>query len=155
MMIGNRKEEGKVYTVLLHVFRKSPTPCENWLTAILKRKKPKYAPGSGPSLTRPNAFAQPVVLPPLPKFSFLFSYWEIIESCGVMWTCWTLSHIGSINHEVNEVFELWISDQSSNLETSFLCLENLRIWRTSRCNPTCLEIRSVSGCPIPSFPQFF
>ena len=41
-MIGNRKVEGRVCTVLLHVIRKSLTPCENRLTAILNWKKPKY-----------------------------------------------------------------------------------------------------------------
>ena len=39
MMMGNRKEEGRVFTVLLNVTRKSLTPCENRLTAILNRKK--------------------------------------------------------------------------------------------------------------------
>ena len=30
MMIGNRKEDGRVWTTLLHVTRKSPTPRGNW-----------------------------------------------------------------------------------------------------------------------------
>ena len=33
--IEGRKEEGRECTVLLHVIRKSPTPSENRLTAIL------------------------------------------------------------------------------------------------------------------------
>ena len=43
-MIGNRKEEGRVCTVLLHVIRKSPTPSENRLTAISELKKAKVKP---------------------------------------------------------------------------------------------------------------
>ena len=38
-MIGNRKQEGTVCTILLHAIRKSPTPRENILTVILNRKK--------------------------------------------------------------------------------------------------------------------
>ena len=64
MMIGSRKEEGRVCTVLLHVIRKSPTPSENRLTAILK--KPKSDPGFEPGLPRQNAIALPLVPLPLP-----------------------------------------------------------------------------------------
>ena len=67
MMIGNRKEEGRVCTVLLHVIRKSPTPSENRLTAILNWKKPKSEPGFKPGLPRQNAIALPLVPPPLPQ----------------------------------------------------------------------------------------
>ena len=37
-MIGNRQVEGRVCTILLHVIRKSLTPCDNRLTAILVSK---------------------------------------------------------------------------------------------------------------------
>ena len=66
MMIGNRKEEGGVCTVLLHVIRKSRTPSENRLTAILNWKKPKSDPGFEPSLPGQNAISLPLVPPPLP-----------------------------------------------------------------------------------------
>ena len=45
MMIGNKKEERRVCTILLHIIRKSPTPSENRLTAILNWKKAKVWPG--------------------------------------------------------------------------------------------------------------
>ena len=45
MMVGNSKEEGREITVLLHVIRKSPTPSENRLTAILNWKKAEVLPG--------------------------------------------------------------------------------------------------------------
>ena len=38
MMIGNRKEEGRVCTVPLHIIRKSPMPSKNRLTAVLNKK---------------------------------------------------------------------------------------------------------------------
>ena len=38
MMIGNRKEEGRVCTVQLHIIRKSPMPSKNSLTAVLCKK---------------------------------------------------------------------------------------------------------------------
>ena len=38
-MIGNRKEEGRVCTIQLIVMRKSPTPSESRLTAILNWNK--------------------------------------------------------------------------------------------------------------------
>ena len=63
-MIRNRKEDGRVCTV--HVIRKSPTPSENWLTAILNWKKPKSDPGFEPGLPRQNAIALSLVPPPLP-----------------------------------------------------------------------------------------
>ena len=44
-MIGNRKEDGTVCSYLLHVIRKSRTPSDNRLTAILNRKKPKSIKG--------------------------------------------------------------------------------------------------------------
>ena len=56
-MIGNRKEEGRVCTVLLHVIRKSPTPSENRLTAIMNFKKTKSDPEFEPGLPRQNASA--------------------------------------------------------------------------------------------------
>ena len=68
-MIGNRKEEGRVCTVLLYVIRKSPTPSENRLTAILNGKKPKSNPGFEPGLPRQDAIALPLVPPPLPRLS--------------------------------------------------------------------------------------
>ena len=58
MMIGNRKEEGRVCTVLLHVIRKSPTPSESWLPAILNWKKHKSIPGFTPSLSIQSATKQ-------------------------------------------------------------------------------------------------
>ena len=67
MMIGNRKEEGRVCTVLLLVIRKSPTPSEIRLTAILIRKKPKSDPGFELGLSGQNAIALPLVPPPLPR----------------------------------------------------------------------------------------
>ena len=61
-MIGNRKEEGRVCTVLLYVKRKSPTPSENSNSEL---KKPKSDPGFEPGLPRQNAIALPLVPPPL------------------------------------------------------------------------------------------
>ena len=71
MMIVNRKEEGRVCTVLLYVIRKSLTPSENRVTAILTWKKPKSVPRFEPGLPRQNASALPLVPPPLPKGSVL------------------------------------------------------------------------------------
>ena len=66
MMIGNRKEEGRVQcTILLHVIRKSLTLSENRLTAILTYKKTKSNPRFKPGLLRQNALALPLVPPPL------------------------------------------------------------------------------------------
>ena len=74
MMIGNRKEEGRVCTVPLHVIRKSPTPSQNRLPAILSRKKPKSDPGFKPGLSGQNAIALPLVPPPLPKIITVRKY---------------------------------------------------------------------------------
>ena len=58
----NRNEERRVCTFLLHVFRTSPKPIENRLTAILNWKKPyKSVPGFEPSLPRKNAITLPLV----------------------------------------------------------------------------------------------
>ena len=38
MMIGKNKEEGRVCTVLFHIYRKSLTRSENRLAAILSQK---------------------------------------------------------------------------------------------------------------------
>ena len=46
-----QEDEGKVCTILFHAIRKSPTPSENRLTAILTWKKAKSVPGFEPSLT--------------------------------------------------------------------------------------------------------
>ena len=56
-MIENRKGEGSVRTLLLHVIRKSSLPSENTLTAILTQKKPKSLLEFEPSLLRQNAIA--------------------------------------------------------------------------------------------------
>ena len=66
-MIGNRKEEGKVCTVLLKVIRKSLTPSENIFTAILTWKKHKTIPGFKPGLPRQNVSTLSPVSPPLQK----------------------------------------------------------------------------------------
>ena len=63
-----RKEEGRECTILSQVIRKSWTPSENWLTAVLYWKRDKSVPGSEPSLSRQNAIALPLVPPPpLPR----------------------------------------------------------------------------------------
>ena len=49
MMIRNRKEEGRVYNILFHVSRKSPTHSENRLTAILNWKKLSPSRDSNPA----------------------------------------------------------------------------------------------------------
>ena len=66
MMIGKRKEERRVCTVLLQVIIKSLTPSENRLTAMLNWKKPKSNLEFKPGLPRQNAIALPLVPPPLP-----------------------------------------------------------------------------------------
>ena len=53
MMIGIRKEEGRVCTVPLHVIKKGPTPSESY-------------PGFEPGLPRQNDIALPLVPPPFP-----------------------------------------------------------------------------------------
>ena len=78
-MIGNRKEEGRVCTIQLIVIRKSPTPSESRLTAILNWKKPNSDPGFEPNLPGQNAIALPLVPPPLPRLgwrwlTFKFGY---------------------------------------------------------------------------------
>ena len=65
-MIGSMKEEGRECTVLFHVIRKSQTPSDNTLTAILNWKKPKSVPRFKPGLPRQNAIVLPLVPPPLP-----------------------------------------------------------------------------------------
>ena len=67
MMIGNRKEEERARTVLLHIIRKSPTPSVSRLTAILTWRKPKSVHGFKPGLPSQNAIALPLVPPPLPR----------------------------------------------------------------------------------------
>ena len=64
MMIENRKEEGRVCTVLLHVVRKSPMPSENRLTANLFRKSLSPL-GFKLVLLRQNADDRPLMPPPL------------------------------------------------------------------------------------------
>ena len=66
MMIGNRKEERRVCTILLHVIRKSPTPTENRLAFFSSELLSKSNPGFKPGLPRQNAIALPLVPPPLP-----------------------------------------------------------------------------------------
>ena len=66
MMIGNRKEEGRVGTVLKHVIRKSPMPSVNRLTAVLNQTKHKSFPGFKYHLFEENAVALPFAPPPLP-----------------------------------------------------------------------------------------
>ena len=61
-MIGNGKEEYAPFYDKM--FRKSPMPSENRLTAILNRKKPKSISGFKPGQPRQNANALPLV-PPL------------------------------------------------------------------------------------------
>ena len=63
MMIGNRKEGGRVFTVLLHVIRKIPTPSENRLAAILNINKPKSVLRLEFGLPRHNAIALPPTFP--------------------------------------------------------------------------------------------
>ena len=67
MLIGNRKERGRVCTVILHVFKKTSTPSNIRLTAIMKLEKPKSDPRFKPGLPRKNAMALPLQQPPLPK----------------------------------------------------------------------------------------
>ena len=57
------------FYVLQHVIKKSLTPSENRLTAILKRKKLMSDPGFEPGLPRQNTIALPLVPPPFPKMS--------------------------------------------------------------------------------------
>ena len=78
-MIGNRKEEGRVCTVLLHIIRKSPSPSENRLTAFQNWKKPKSVGGFEPVLPRQNAIAIPHVPPPLPSPSNDFNWIRVLE----------------------------------------------------------------------------
>ena len=68
--IDDRKQERrkKCSTVLLNLIRKSLTPSENILTAILNWKKPMSVLGFEPGLPRQNAIALPLVPPPLPIF---------------------------------------------------------------------------------------
>ena len=73
MMIGNRKGEERVCAILLHIIRKSQSPSENRLAAILNLKKPKYVPGYEPGLPRQNTIALPLVPPPFPEFSMITS----------------------------------------------------------------------------------
>ena len=77
-MIGNKKEEGNVSIVILHIIRKSSTPSKNRLIAILNRKKLKYATGFKPGLPRQNAITLPLVLPPLPE-SHIYYYKQIFN----------------------------------------------------------------------------
>ena len=79
MIIGNRKEEGRVCTVLLHIIRKSLTPSENWLTVNQNWKKPKSDPGFKPGLPRQNFIPLPLVpspLPPIAKNFFNLVSWS-------------------------------------------------------------------------------
>ena len=57
MAFDNRKVE--VCIAQLYIIRKSQTPSENRLTAILNRKKPKFIPGFKPGLLGQNASALP------------------------------------------------------------------------------------------------
>ena len=67
MMIGKRKEEERVCTVLLHVIRQSLKPSEKRLTEVLNRKKPMSVLGFELGQLRQNAIALPLVPPPLPR----------------------------------------------------------------------------------------
>ena len=69
-MIGKNKEEGRVCTVLFHIYRKSLTRSENRLAAILSQKKPKSFLGFVPGLLRQNAIARPLVPPPLSRGTY-------------------------------------------------------------------------------------
>ena len=85
MMIGNRKEGGRVCTVLLHVIRKSPTPSENRLIAILNWKKPKSDPGLEPVQPRQNAITLPLVPPPHASMVFYTTSMWAISNQWLRW----------------------------------------------------------------------
>ena len=92
MMTGNRKEEGRVCTVLLHFIRNSPTPSENRLTAVLNWKKAKSKLVFKPSLPRQNAITLPLVLPPLPlrvtgrSYFFITLLARLLILVSTIWT---------------------------------------------------------------------
>ena len=72
MTIGNRKEGGRVFTILLNVVRKSLTPVRIDWQQFWSEKKPKSVPGFKPGLPRQNAIALPLVPPPLPLQNWCF-----------------------------------------------------------------------------------
>ena len=89
MMIGNRKEERRVCTILLHVIRKSPTPTENRLAFFSSELLSKSNPGFKPGLPRQNAIALPLVPPPLPGDQLIplgLRSWDIIMGGQVVIT---------------------------------------------------------------------
>ena len=69
-MIWNKKDERRVRTLLINLPRKSPTPSENILTAIMYWKKAKSILGFEPCLSRQNAIALPLVPTPPPPLCF-------------------------------------------------------------------------------------
>ena len=92
MLVGNRKEEGRVCTALFPIIWKSLAPNDNRLTAILNWKKPKSFHGLKPGLLRQNAIALPLVPPPLPFISHSYKIykrqnWPWIARC-LRWRTW-------------------------------------------------------------------
>ena len=81
MVIGNRKEEGRVCNILFLILLEKPSAQREQICCNSERKKAKSVPGFEPSLFRQNATALPLVPPPQPLyFDQGFQYIENIHS---------------------------------------------------------------------------
>ena len=69
-MIGHGKEKLFYYTII----RKSPTPSENRLPAILNQWKPKSVLGFEPNLLKQKANALPLAPPPQPAIHLMLIF---------------------------------------------------------------------------------
>ena len=66
MMIGDRKEEGRVCLVLSHIIWKKPDVQRELIDSNSEQKKPKSVQGFKPGLLGVTAMALPLVPPPWP-----------------------------------------------------------------------------------------